>query len=169
MDVDWWARGIGLAALVIALFGLGWRVLEFWATGRASLRVRGSAGVAQQTGAGPYLIRSKRVGYSLVVVDVINNGRRPAVVMETGFIVPGSDRRSRLTPAIRDLLPKKLEPGESVTVTSRAQSFFDAQADPPAQDVHKLRPYCMDAEGKMHMGKVDHHFRQLIALQSVED
>ncbi len=63
MDVDWWARGIGLAALGIALAGLGWRLLEFWQSGRANIKVVGSAGIAQATNAGPKLLRGKRFGY----------------------------------------------------------------------------------------------------------
>ncbi len=159
MDVDWWARGIGLAALVIALIGLGWRLLEFWLTGRADLKVVGSAGTAQDTAAGRKLMRGKRFGYSLVIVDIINGGRRPATIDVAGFLVPGSDRMSQIEPGIPDTLPKRLDPGESVVVLGDARTFLEAQTE----DLGKLRPYCKDAEGQTHLGKVDGHFRQLVA------
>ena len=157
--MDWWARGIGIAALVIALFGLGWRILEFWATGRANVTVKGSAGVLQQTGAELYLIRSKRVGYSLVVVEVINKGRRAVIINEVGFLLPGSERRTMMGPRDPRTLPKRLEPGDSFTVENSAKSFFENQAE----DIDELRPYCRDAEGKTHLGVVDDHFGQLVA------
>ena len=165
MDVDWWARGIGLTAMVIALFSLALRAFEIWRAGRADLKVIGSAGKAQITNAGPYLVRGRRFGYSLVLVDIINKGKRPVVVEQAGFVVPGSDHRSVTIPGVPDLLPKRLEPGDSVTVTNDAQSFFEHQTE----DLGKIRPYCQDAERKTHLGKVDGHFRQLVEEQGQKD
>ena len=159
MDVDWWARGIGLAALIIALGGLGWRLLEFWLTGRADIKVLGSAGTAQQTNAGLKLRRGERFGYSLVLVDIINSGRRAVTIDTAGFWVPSSTRMSQIEPGIPDTLPKRLHPGDSVVVIGDALAFLDSQTE----DLSKLRPYCEDAEGQTHKGKTDHHFRQLVA------
>ena len=142
----------------IALAGLGWRLLEFWQSGRANIKVLGSAGTAQTTNAGPKLLRGRRFGYSLVVVDIINRGRRPAVIHTAGFLVPGSDRRSQIEPGVPDTLPKRLDPGDSVEVLGDAQAFLESQTE----DLGKLRPYCIDAEGRTHKGNTDIHFRQLV-------
>lgn len=159
MDVDWWARGIGIAALVLALAGVLLRLLEFLLSGRARIKVVGSAGTVQPTAAGLKLLRGKRFGYSLVVVDIINTGRRPVTIDTVGFRVPGSKRLTQLEPGVLETLPARLEPGERTTVTSQAHSFLENQIELPS----KLRPYCNDAEGRTHLGALDHHFHQLVA------
>ena len=160
MDTDWWARGIGLAALLVALAGVGWRLIEFWLTGRASIKVVGSAGLKQATEAGLILMRGKRFGFSHVLVDVINRGRRPVNIHSAGFLVPGGTRLIHMEPGVPGTLPKRLEQGDIVTVTNSAESFLDRYSE----DLNDLRPYCKDAEGQMHVGKVDHHYRDLIAI-----
>ncbi len=159
MDTDWWARGIGLAALVVALAGLGWRLIEFWLTGRANIKVVGSAGLKQATEAGLKLMRGKRFGFSEIVVDVINKGRRPVNIHTAGFLVPGGTRLIQMEPGVPGTLPKRLDPGDSVTVTNSAESFLDGHSE----ELDDLRPYCEDAEGQRHVGKVDHHYRDLLA------
>lgn len=159
MDTDWWARGIGLAALVVALAGLGWLVIEFWLTGRSNIKVVGSAGLPQATEAGPKLFRGKRFGFSVVLVDVINKGRRPVNIETAGFLVPGGARLIQMESGIPGTLPERLDPGDRVTVLSTADPFLDGHSE----DLDDLRPYCEDAEGQMHVGKVDHHYRDLVA------
>lgn len=159
MDTDWWARGIGLAALVVALASLGWLLIEYRLTGRASVEVVGSAGLTQATEAGPKLFQGKRFGFSHVVVEVINKGRRPVNIETVGFRVPGGTRLIQMEPGIPETLPRRLDPGEKVTVLSTAESFLEGHSD----DLDDLRPYCKDAEGQMHAGKVNHHYRDLLA------
>ena len=45
--VDWWARGIGIAALTISGLALAERVVEWWIGRRVKFTVTGTAGVVQ--------------------------------------------------------------------------------------------------------------------------
>ena len=177
---DWWARGIGLGAFAVAAVALLWRVVEWRAERRLALRVKGSAGGL--IGAGPtlHLARSTRVAYSLIVVDVVNTGRSPAWVEHVGFHEPvplrerisdwwhneirDDDVESRrrivlITPhpaSGSGLVPSRLEPGQRLVV------FGDARGLLIEKGIAKFYPFCEDAEGHIHKGKNDRHFRRLL-------
>ncbi len=180
MDVDWWARGIGIAALVLVVLQFGWRLTEWRVAGRGLLRVSGSAGLIKTGPAGPVLARGERFGKSeLVIVDIVNVGRRSVFVTGAGFLDRASDRRLlRLTSGKPETLPQKLEPGQRTMQFAGADEFV-AKASMPTNQMtrgwrrllwlllgrlgrHPLVAWCQDAEGRDYTGKVDKHFSRLI-------
>ncbi len=181
---DWWARGFGAGAFLVAALALMWRVSEWRAERRLDLRVRGSAGGIVGTGQTQHLLRSTRVGCSLVVVDVVNRGRSPAWVEHVGFHEPvplrerisdwwhneirDDDVESRrrivlITPdpaSGSGIVPSRLEPGQRLVV------FGDARGLLIEKGIAKFYPFCQDAEGHIHKGKNDRHFRRLLKAAS---
>jgi hypothetical protein len=171
LAVDWWARGVGIAGVLVALAALGIRGYELRRSGVGKVRVTGSAGlVTFQPALGQMVVeRGKRFGYDNVVIDVVNTGQRPVHVNAVGFAHPDGQRFSILL-GQPGQLPKKLEPGASTMIWSKslAEGLGDLQRWLSAD--LRVRPYCTDAEGKMHIGKVDHHLtelqRQLVKLSA---
>ncbi len=183
---DWWARGIGIGAFAVAAVALLWRVIEWRVERRLNLRVRGSAGGLIGAGQTLHLARSTRVAYSLVVVDVVNIGRSPAWVERVGFHEPvplrerisdwwhneirdeDVESRRRILQITPDpasgsgVVPSRLEPGQRLVV------FGNPSGLQTEKGIAKFYPFCEDAEGHIHKGKNDRHFRRLLKAASAK-
>ena len=68
--VDWWARGIGLSALGVALLGLGWTIYNAVFRDRARIRARVATGGVQNY---PGVDGEQWLWF----IEVMNQGRRP--------------------------------------------------------------------------------------------
>ncbi len=116
--VDWWARGVGAVALLIALGGLGWNVYHSTLRDRAKIAIKISLGFV---GAPPVVV-------PCLSVEIANSGRRPCTIesckLECSnnrslFFMPGAVLQYGEVGAAIDAMhkwPRRLEEGEAATV-----------------------------------------------------
>lgn len=163
MDVDWWARGIGVAALVIAIGGFAWRVFEWWLTNRPRIRVKGSACTAVSGNRFYYGDSFSPTHFSVAVVNI---GKRPITVTSVGFEeirLPLTRRRTRyyLFTGIPGQLPTRLDQAQDVTV----YAGIGGELGEEVKSGLKVVPFCKDAEDHVHKGKTDEHFKRFVAAR----
>jgi hypothetical protein len=161
MSADWWARGLSIGAVAIAFGGFIWARLEWRAAGRPRMKVIGSAGHIQRAqDGGLALLRGERFGEDWVIIDAINTSRRALTVESVGFLDYGGFLRRRkrgfygIWPRAGQL-PRRLDPGEKVSVEGDPKPVFEA-----LRSGARLVPFCQDAEGRIHKGRQDEHFRR---------
>jgi len=163
--VDWWARGIGVAALVLALLGLAWNVYNSVHRDRAHLKVGNKIAIIGG-GIGGEPLRC-------LCVKVSNTGRRPITL--SGCVVDvGSNQSMTFFPGAvvkygplgihideSHKMPKRLEEGES----HEFLFLVDGLRDGLAQDA-KFKPIASvvkDGTGKPWRATFDSHLKKFIA------
>lgn len=137
--VDWWARGIGVAALLIALGGLAWNLCHTAVRDRAKLAIEVSLSIV---GWGPRTI-------SCVAVEAFNVGRRPLTVanctFDTGhkrrlFFMPGMALTDPLLGSLVDeshKVPKRLEEGASHNFLFPMSALQKSMAGDPSVELKR--------------------------------
>ncbi len=127
-SVDWWARGIAIAAATLSLVALGWNVYNAAVRDRAKLAIKpriAMVGWAPDT-------------LACLSVEVSNTGRRPITLSNCTFdcgggrhvyLMPGSVTKYGHLGALIDethKMPKRLEEGESHTFLYPIHEIKDA-------------------------------------------
>lgn len=152
-SVDWWARGIGLAALVVSALALGWRIAEWWLQGHVKMKVTGTAGAISFNSDYGQLqsYRGPRQTETHIGVEFVCKGR-DVTIDACGFEVLGDNRRIVLGHQ-RGQLPKRMTRSDKETVWATADSETQELAA-----LNRLKPFCEDSEGRYHIGSLDEHF-----------
>ncbi|HEY8766935.1 MAG TPA: hypothetical protein VIP09_06695 [Dehalococcoidia bacterium] len=161
-NADWWARGIGIAALLVSAIAFGWRVFEWWRSERVRFRVVGTAGTIKLSqGLGQHwLYQGPRQPSYQVAVTVANQGRE-ATIDEAGFLPPPgrSDGLSRIALGPQPgQLPKRLKRGEYELIWGHPRDEMLALV---VEGV-ALVPYCRDGEGHIHTGETNEHYARFV-------
>jgi hypothetical protein len=155
MSVDWWARGLGIAGIVLAAGTIIWHWFEWWIAGRARLKVVASAGRFQWSPHFSGILYGKGVEASSIIITVINTSRRVVTVQAVGFLQRRGEWRCLLAPLPGRRFPATLGQGENVSGWADPETFVEA-----LRSGARLVPFCKDTEGKIHKGKEDEHFRR---------
>ena len=102
---------VGIYAAIIATIAVAWRVFE-WFNDRARLRLE--VGYVTKLSSKPATQEDKPGSSYYLQLKVINIGRRPITLRDTG--IHGGLQVFNATCHEEGILPKRLEPGESLSI-----------------------------------------------------
>lgn len=137
------AAAISAFAALVALIAAAALVWLQWRAGRPRLEVVGVTSI---------VFTSTYIGETKYGIDVRNVGLVPVVVTSVGVLLPGAESLGTLLTATgpqgEQVLPKKLEPGDAVSVTNPLEPIIEEDVKRRIRGV-----FARTATGKTYRGK----------------